>query len=80
MLYREPLVRAHGGRDDDCIIQRQPPKGRRLVQRRQERVRHYEAGIQDGGVMMMVQARCDEDARQIEQQWQALGGRDVFCC
>lgn len=44
----------------------------------QERVRHYEAGIHDGGILMMVEARSDEDARQIEQQWKAIGGRDVF--
>jgi hypothetical protein len=43
----------------------------------QERVRHYEAAIKDGGILMMVEPRSDEDARQIEQDWQALGGRDV---
>ena len=46
----------------------------------QERVRPYEAGIKDGGILMMVEARSDEDARQIEQQWKAVGGRDVSCC
>lgn len=46
----------------------------------QERVRFYEAGIKDGGILMMVEARSDEDARQIEQQWKAVGGRDVSCC
>lgn len=46
----------------------------------QERVRAYEAGIKDGGILMMVEARSDEDARQIEQQWKAVGGRDVSCC
>jgi hypothetical protein len=46
----------------------------------QERVRHYEAGIRDGGILMMVQARSEQDARQIEQQWKAIGGRDVSCC
>jgi hypothetical protein len=45
----------------------------------QQRVRHYEAGIRDGGILMMVEARSDEDALQIEQQWKAIGGRDVFC-
>lgn len=45
-----------------------------------KRVRHYEAGIHDGGTLMMVEARSDEDARQIEQQWKAIGGRDVSCC
>jgi hypothetical protein len=44
-----------------------------------ERVRHYEAGIQEGGILMMVEARSEEDARQIAQQWNAIGGRDIFC-
>jgi hypothetical protein len=46
----------------------------------EERVRHYEAGVHDGGILMMVEARSDEDARQIEQQWKAIGGRDIYCC
>ena len=46
----------------------------------QERVQAYEAGIKDGGILMMVEARSDEDARQIEQHWKAVGGRDVSCC
>jgi hypothetical protein len=45
----------------------------------EERVRQYEAGIHDGGILMMVEARSDEDARHIEQQWKAAGGRDVSC-
>ena len=46
----------------------------------EERVRHYEKGIHDGGILMMVEARSDEDARHIEEQWKAIGGRDVYCC
>ncbi len=45
-----------------------------------ERVHRYEAGIQDGGILMMVEARSDEDARQIERQWAAFGAQDVSCC
>lgn len=45
----------------------------------EERVRHYQAGITDGGILMMVEARTQEDAQHIEQQWKAIGGRDVFC-
>jgi hypothetical protein len=44
----------------------------------QERVRFYEAGIHDGGILMMVEARSDEDERHIEQHWKAIGGREVF--
>jgi hypothetical protein len=42
-----------------------------------ERVRQYEAGIHDGGILMGVKARSDEDARYIKQQWKAIGGQHV---
>lgn len=45
-----------------------------------ERVQRYEIGIRDGGILMMVEARSDEDARHIEQRWKAIGGREVSCC
>jgi hypothetical protein len=45
----------------------------------EERVRLYEAGIRAGGILMMVEARSDEDARQIEQHWKASGAREVSC-
>lgn len=44
----------------------------------QERIRHYETGIKEGGILMMVEPRSDEDARAIQQQWNAVGGRDVW--
>jgi hypothetical protein len=43
-----------------------------------ERVNHYEAGIRDGGILIMVEARSDEDVRQIEQEWKAIGGRNII--
>ena len=43
----------------------------------QERIRRYEAGVKEGGILMMVEARSDQDALQIGQQWKAIGGRDV---
>jgi hypothetical protein len=46
----------------------------------EKRVRLYEAGIHDGGILMMVEARSDEDARLIEQRWKAIGGREISCC
>lgn len=45
-----------------------------------ERARLYEQGVRDGGILMMVEARSDEDAREIGRQWQAAGGREVSCC
>jgi hypothetical protein len=46
----------------------------------EERLRQYEAGVHDGGILMMVEARSEDDARDIEAQWRAIGGRDVYCC
>lgn len=43
----------------------------------EERVRGYEAGIGNGGILMMVEPRSDEDARAIEGEWQTIGGRDI---
>lgn len=43
----------------------------------EERVQQYEAGIHDGGILMGVKARSDEDARYIVQQWKAIGGQHV---
>lgn len=46
----------------------------------EDRMRHYETGVRQGGILMMVDARSDDDARQLEQAWKAIGGRDVVCC
>jgi len=43
----------------------------------EERVKQYEAGIKDGGILMGVKPRSDEDARYIEKQWKASGGQHV---
>ncbi len=43
----------------------------------EERAKQYETGIHDGGILMGVRARSDEDARYFEQQWKAIGGRHV---
>ena len=43
----------------------------------EERVQQYEAGIHDGGILMGVKPRSDQDARYIEQQWKASGGQHV---
>ena len=40
----------------------------------------YQPNIAGGGILMMVEARSDEDARHIERQCKAIGGRDVSCC
>ena len=44
----------------------------------EERVRQYEAGMHDGGILVGVKTRSAEDARRIEQEWKALGGTHVY--
>ena len=44
----------------------------------EERVRQYEAGIHDGGILMGVKPRSDQDAQYFEQQWKASGGTHVY--
>ena len=43
----------------------------------EERVKQYEAGIRDGGILMGVKPRSEQDARYIEKQWKASGGQHV---
>ena len=43
----------------------------------EERLRQYEAEIHDGGILMGVKSRSQEDARRIAEQWVALGGQHV---
>ncbi|HET6603338.1 MAG TPA: hypothetical protein VFG21_03865 [Xanthomonadaceae bacterium] len=42
-----------------------------------ERIGEYRAGIDEGGILMMVEVGSEQDARHIEQQWRALGAGDV---
>lgn len=42
------------------------------------RVKHYEKGIKDGGILMGVQPRTDEDAVFLEREWQRAGGTHVY--
>ena len=43
----------------------------------EERAKQYETGIRDGGILMGVRPRSDEDARHFKQQWEAIGGQHV---
>ncbi|TFW28471.1 hypothetical protein E4L96_02305, partial [Massilia arenosa] len=44
----------------------------------EERVKHYEEGIQNGGILMGVNARSDEDAAHIEKSWKDAKGEHVI--
>ena len=43
----------------------------------EERAQQYETGIRDGGILVGVKPRSDEDARYFVQQWKAIGGQHV---
>ena len=43
----------------------------------EERAKQYETGIHDGGILMGVTPRSDEDARHFKQQWEAIGGQHL---
>ncbi|GAA4021840.1 hypothetical protein [Actimicrobium antarcticum] len=40
----------------------------------EERVKHYESGIREGGILLGVKTRNEEDARRIEEDWKAKHG------
>lgn len=44
----------------------------------EERVKHYEAGIKQGGILMSVRPRSDVDARRFEQEWKDSRGEHVY--
>jgi hypothetical protein len=44
----------------------------------EERVKHYERGIKEGGIVMGVTPRSDEDAEYIEREWKNSKGEHVY--
>lgn len=44
----------------------------------EERVKHYEEGLKNGGIVMGVNARSDEDAAHIESSWKDSAGQHVI--
>ncbi|MBC7513765.1 MAG: hypothetical protein H7234_04930 [Herminiimonas sp.] len=44
----------------------------------EERVKHYETGIQEGGILMGVKPRSAEDAQYLEEQWKTHRGEHVY--
>jgi len=44
----------------------------------EERVKDYEEGIKNGGILMGVQARDDADATYLEDQWKVNKGQNVY--
>lgn len=44
----------------------------------EERVKEYEQGVKDGGILMGVHARSDDDAVYLEDQWRQNRGERVY--
>ncbi len=44
----------------------------------EDRVKHYEAGIKEGGILMGVKPRSADDARILEQHWKLYKGEHVY--
>ncbi len=44
----------------------------------EERVKLYEEGVKNGGILMGVRAKDDADAAHLENQWRTNGGREVY--
>jgi len=44
----------------------------------EERVKRYETGINEGGILMGVKPRSDEDAAHFEQHWRSNNGQQIY--
>ncbi len=44
----------------------------------EERIEHYESGIKEGGILMGVRPRSDEDAEYFEREWRNNRGEHVY--
>jgi hypothetical protein len=44
----------------------------------EERVKHYEQGVKEGGILMGVRSRNPEDAAHFEEEWKRQQGEHVY--
>ena len=44
----------------------------------EERVKQYDPGIREGGILMAVRPRNDEDASYLENSWKSNRGENVY--
>lgn len=44
----------------------------------EERVKHYQSGIDEGGILLGVKPKSDEDAAHFEQEWKTNNGQHVY--
>ena len=43
----------------------------------EERVKHYEEGVKNGGILLGVRPRSEEDADYFEREWKSYNGEQV---
>jgi hypothetical protein len=44
----------------------------------EEHVRRYESGLKEGGILMGVKPRSEEDALHVEEQWRRHSGQQIY--
>ena len=44
----------------------------------EERVKEYESGLKEGGILMGLRTRSDDDASQLESSWKQNRGQNVY--
>ena len=44
----------------------------------EERVKHYEKGMKEGGILLGVNAKSPDEAREIERSWKSAEGEHVY--
>lgn len=44
----------------------------------EERIKQYESGIREGGILMGVRTRNDEDATHLEERWRNANGEAIY--
>ncbi len=44
----------------------------------EERVKHYQSGIDEGGIVLGVKPRSADDATHIEQEWKTNNGQHIY--
>lgn len=44
----------------------------------EERVKHYEEGVKNGGILMGLRTKNDDDAQHFENEWKQNGGQSIY--
>ena len=44
----------------------------------EERIKEYESGIREGGILMGMRPRSDDDAQALEEHWRSAKGSNIY--